>query len=255
MKVGWLIDNPGYRGGAEFTADEFRAAAPEDVEVVDCPPGSIDYDCDLYIVHNAVHYYRDELSDLKGKRVIKYAHDLFPHSPRGSREWLEQNAEWVFCSPAQKERMGLKGICIPPPLDIRANRSQRRNGKREGTCSIAQWRNPGKGAGLVAEYARQWGQVDVWGPGDYIPRGPGIHYCGEVPPEVIPDTLALYETFVFLPFDFEPFCRTVVEAHYAGCSLVVNDMIGARYYLEENPDALLNASQNFWDYALSSVTA
>jgi hypothetical protein len=251
MRVGWLIDNPGYRGGAEFTADEFRAAAP--VEIVDCPPDEIDRDCDAYVVHNAVQYHADELQGLTN--VVKYAHDVFPFSPWGSREWLAENARWVFCSPTQKERMGLEGVCIPPPLNIRANRSQRRNGKREGIVSIAQWRNPGKGARLIEEYARGWGQVDVYGPGPFIPQGENINYCGEIEAEEVPDTLALYETFVFLPFDFEPFCRTVVEAHYAGCEVICNDLIGARYWLEENPEGLQNASQRFWEYVLSAVAA
>ena len=37
MRVGWIADDPGYVGGAELTQAEFRAAAPEGVEVVDCP--------------------------------------------------------------------------------------------------------------------------------------------------------------------------------------------------------------------------
>jgi hypothetical protein len=257
VKVGWLQDDHGYIGGAEMTAAEFRAAAPGDVEIVDCPPqaNAIDYDCDAYVVHNAVQYSTDELAPLAGKPVTKYAHDVFPFSPWGSREWLRENARWVFCSPAQKERMGLEGVCIPPPLDIRANRTQRRNGKREGIVSLSQWRNPGKGGALLAEWAEGYGPVDVFGPGPFIPQGPGINYCGEVAQEDVPELLAGYETFVFLPFDFEPFCRTVAEAHFAGCQVITNDLIGARYWLEENPDGLLNASENFWSVVLSAVPA
>jgi hypothetical protein len=38
MRVGWLADVPDLPGGAEFTQAEFRAAAPEHVEIIDCPP-------------------------------------------------------------------------------------------------------------------------------------------------------------------------------------------------------------------------
>lgn len=247
MRVGWLQDDHGYIGGAEMTAAEFRAAAPDDVEIVDCPPGQIDYGCEVYIAHNAVLYDVAELEPLQ--RVVKYAHDMFPHDLRGSREWLRQNAEWIFCSPAQRERMGLEGVCVPPP--IKTGRVGRAG--RKGIVSVAQWRNPGKGPGMVAEYAREFGQVDVYGPGPFLPNGPGVNYCGEIPPDRVSDLLARYRTFVFLPVDFEPFCRTVAEAHFAGCEVVTNNLVGARYWLEQEPDALDTAADDFWGYALAAV--
>ena len=45
MRVGWLFDQGEAIGGAELTQAEFRAAAPDGVEVIDCPPDQIE-DCD-----------------------------------------------------------------------------------------------------------------------------------------------------------------------------------------------------------------
>ena len=46
----------------------------------------------------------------------------------------------------------------------------------------------------------------------------------------MPDLLARYQTFVYLPSAIEPFCRVAVEAWAAGCDVLVNSLVGARYY-------------------------
>jgi hypothetical protein len=247
-RVGWLQDDHGYVGGAEMTAAEFRAAAPDGVEVIDCPPGDVNHGCDVYVAHNAVQYSPQDFEGLP--RVVKYAHDVFPHDLNGSRGWLVENAEWIFCSPAQRERMSIEGVCIPPALDLdrcRPSRQVTRNTERKGIVSVAQWRNPGKGPTYIDSYAEDNGPVDVYGPGEFYPRGSAVNYLGEIEKAKLPELLWNYETFVFLPVEFEPFGRTVVEAHYAGCGVICNGLIGARYYLEENPQALENAAERFWE--------
>jgi hypothetical protein len=185
----------------------------------------------------------------------KYAHDVMPHLQTGVRDWLADNTNLVFCSPLQREYMGLEGECIPPAMDLTRYRCPRPSEKRrDGTVSIAQWRNPGKGAGYVEDYALEE-PVDVYGPGPFLPRGKGIAYCGEVAPELMPQTLWHYRNFVFLPFSLEPFCRTVVEAHAAGCDLVINGLIGARHYLEEAPEKLESAGTDFWNLVTAQVAA
>jgi glycosyltransferase involved in cell wall biosynthesis len=249
VRVGWLQDDPGYIGGAELTAAEFRAAVPAGRTIVDCPPGQIDYDCDAYVCHNVARYHLHELEMLDGKRVVKYAHDVFPHSQPGVRQWFKDNAEWVFCSPLQREKMELDGEVIPPAMDLSGYKTPRQSKRRrEGACSIAQWRNPGKGAQYVEDYARSNRPVDAYGPGVFKPQGLNVTYRGEIPPDKMAQTLWAYDVFVFLPFELEPFCRTVMEAHAAGCDLVINGLIGARHYLD-NPQALDTAAQDFWEFA------
>jgi hypothetical protein len=239
VKVGWLQDDHGYVGGAEMTAAEFRAAKPDEVEIIHCRPGEEWPECDVYVVNNAVQYTPEELEPLKGK-VVKYAHDLFLHDFNGSRAWLREHARWIFCSPAQRERMELDGATIPPALKIRTDFTADRTGE---TVSIAQWRNPGKGASALSHMGIS---VDAYGPGPFQPFGPSVNYRGELPPERVPEVLATYKQFVFVPFEFEPFCRTVVEAYYAGCELTINGLIGARHYLEHDRDALFTAGEDFW---------
>jgi hypothetical protein len=55
-RVGWLADEAGYIGGAELTTAEFRAAAPEGVEIVDCPPGAVVKGLRRYVIQNCVLY-------------------------------------------------------------------------------------------------------------------------------------------------------------------------------------------------------
>lgn len=245
MRVGWLQDAPGYIGGAEMTAAEFRAAAPEDVQIIDCPPGGIDYDCDSYVAHNVVQYSLDEIESLG--RVVKYSHDVFPHAQPGVREWFVENAEWIFCSPLQRDHMRIDGRCIPPAMDVSGYAPPRQSKRRrEGTVSIAQWRNPGKGAHLIEGWARQDGPIDVYGPGPCLPAAEHTRYRGELPQDKVAQTLWDYEAFVFLPYELEPFCRTVIEAHAAGCQIITNGLIGASHYLRDEPEKLSTAAEDFW---------
>ena len=84
MRVGWLADQAGYTGGAEITQDEFRQAAPATVEIVDCPPGNVDPDCDVYAVHNCVQYELEDLELITRRPAVKYWNDGMSDK-RGSR--------------------------------------------------------------------------------------------------------------------------------------------------------------------------
>lgn len=106
---------------------------------------------------------------------------------------------------------------------------------------MASWANPGKAPHLAAE----WGEVDFFGVGDFAPPG-----CRPVAYDDMPALLASYETFVFLPTAVEPFGRLVVEAAAAGCKVVTNRLVGARYYLEEAPELLDGAADRFWEVVL-----
>jgi glycosyltransferase involved in cell wall biosynthesis len=63
--------------------------------------------------------------------------------------------------------------------------------------------------------------------------------------------LASYKTFVFLPSVIEPFGRVVAEAYAAGCEIVTNNLVGARDWITEKPDALESAAEDFWKVCTS----
>lgn len=255
-RVGWLADEAGYVGGAELTTAEFRAAAPESVEIVDCPVGGVLKDCDLYVVQNCVTYTLKDLGRIAGKPTTKFWHDVGPHIQPSVREWLDANATHICCSPVQAEYMGLtKAVCIPPPIDLARfeHAASAVNGDRRGVVSIGQWRNYGKAPHRVAEWARNegfvmcpGGEVDFFGAGVFAPQG-----SKEVAYDAMPDLLAQYETFVFLPTVIEPFGRLVAEAWAAGCRIVTNNLVGARWWIEENPDGLETAAEDFWRTVLA----
>jgi hypothetical protein len=224
-------------GGAELTQAEFRAAAPDSVEIVDCPREGVDPSCDLYVVQNCVGYSVDDLRHLEGKPVVKYWHDVGPHLQPGVREWLDERATHVCCSPIQAEYMGLTDAAfIPPPIDLARFEAAaaKMNGDRSGSVCVGSWRNYGKAAHKVAEWGAKNGGVEFFGDGPFAPTG-----AVPVPYERMPELLAQYERFVFLPMVLEPFGRTVMEAWAAGCIVTTNNLVGAKYWIENDPAAAI----------------
>lgn len=98
----------------------------------------------------------------------------------------------------------------------------------------------GKGAELLAEYPEQ---VDVYSTVP-VPSQGSVRYRGVTSDPA--ETLAHYQRFVFLPTVIEPFGRAAVEAWAAGLDLVLNRNVGARWWIESNPDALRTAAHDFW---------
>jgi hypothetical protein len=249
MRVGWLADEASYTGGAELTTAEFRAAAPDGVEIVDCPAGGVDYSCDRYVIQNCVTYSLHDLMVLPGA-IVKYWHDVGPHVQPEVHAWLAENAEIVCCSPLQAQYMGLEGAtCIPPAVDLLRFEAAAAsmNGNRRGSVCVGQWRNYGKAAHKAAEWGAMNGGVEFFGDGPFAPPG-----SVAVPYEAMPALLAEYERFVFLPTVIEPFGRTVVEAWAAGCEIITNGLVGARYWMEEDPGALETAGEDFWRVVLDA---
>lgn len=244
MRVGWLLDQGVGFGGAELTQAEFRAAAPEGVEVVDCPTGDVVPGLDAYVIHNCVTYSCEDLA-LVNAPTFKYWHDVGPHVRPDVREWLNIHALPICCSPVQAKRMGIREPeFVPPPVDLDRFReaAASMNGNRsDRAVSVAAWMNPGKAPHLVAEWAEANGGVDFYGGGPFSPpESRPVAY------DHMPSLLAQYRTFVYLPTALEPFGRLVVEAWAAGCEIVTNRLVGARWWIENDPGSLETAAEDFW---------
>jgi glycosyltransferase involved in cell wall biosynthesis len=255
MIVGWLADagnQDGSIGGAELTQQEFRAAAPEDVEVWSVPPDDLEKleRVDAACVFNCVTYPEGTIRALSGKKVVRYWNDVAPHGSPKLTGWLVANATSVFCSPIHYDRFphgeDFEHELIPPPVDLQPFRDAAENAQeRSGAVSVAAWMNPGKAPHLAAEWARGNGGLDFYGNGPYAPVG-----TKAVPYDDMPEILARYEKFVFLPSALEPFCRLVAEAHAAGCKVITNNLVGARYWLENDPGRIESAADDFWKLVL-----
>lgn len=251
MRVGWLADEAAHTGGAELTQAEFRTAAPRGVEIVDCRPGE-EWDADRFVIHNCVGYSLDDLRQIKSKPALKFWHDTGPWLGDGVRDWLHgfiAPSEHLFCSPMQATFMGYDGaIAIPPPVDLARFREAAThvNGDRSGSVSVASWRNAGKGQRQAMKWGRENGGVDFYGGGALAPPG-----SMQMAYEGMPALLARYRTFVFLPTVIEPFGRLVAEAWAAGCEIVTNGLVGAGYWIQENPGAIETAAEDFWQVVLA----
>jgi glycosyltransferase involved in cell wall biosynthesis len=242
MKLGWLQDTGNGYGGAERTADEFRVAAPPDVEIVDCPPGGVVEGLDRYLVHNCVGYRPDDLRPIKLAPVFKYWHDVGPHVHPLVRSELQAFSRPICCSPHQRERLRLPNArLVPPALDLARFREAAENAAegRSGAVCVGAWGNRGKSPERAREVAPD---VDFYGDGACAPAG-SVH----VAYDDLPQLLARYRTFVYLPSVLEPFGRTVAEAWAAGCEVVTNKLVGARWWIEQEPAKLETAAADFWE--------
>jgi|SRR6516165_9123788 hypothetical protein len=247
-RVGWLADNPGYVGGAELTERELRAACPDGVEIVDCPPGHVQ-PCDVYAIHNCVTYTVEDLKRVADPPAYKLWNDVGSWYGEDMRGWLDVHARPICISPLQAGYMGYKDpLIIPPPigLDRFQRAAERVNGDRRGAVSVGSWRSRGKGAHRAQQWAEGNGGIDFYGGGVFAPPG-----SREIAPPGLPAILARYRTFVYLPEVIEPFGRCVAEAWAAGCELVINGLVGARYWIEEQPDRLATAAEDFWTALLT----
>lgn len=255
MRVGWLQDRSETVGGAELTAKSFRESAPKGIEIVDCPPGEIQ-DADAYVVHNCTTYPASTSDSLRGKYVAKYLHDVYPHGSPSFREDLLSKATLIFCSPLHREKFPHpfkhEGFVIPPPCDLSAQPTQ--SIRPKDAVWLGHALNPGKGIGNAVSWAnRTQTHLDFIGEGPLMPREEGfVSVKPGVPFEQVSETLQTYKQFVFLPTKLEPFGRGVVEAWAAGCDLVVNNLIGARHYIENDRKALETAAEDFWNVVAGS---
>jgi glycosyltransferase involved in cell wall biosynthesis len=202
-----------------------------------------------------VGYGADIIEALERKPVIKRIYDMWPHGNEVLRRWLLDCAQLLIpVSPIQTERASWNAqaptLCVPCAVEVEQYRvaADAAGNDRYGHVWIGRL-FPGKGVGAVQRWAdKNRTVVDVYGFGpDLDILEEPCRYGGELEPDAVADTLARYETFVFLPTETDPCPRSVIEAWSAGCELVVNNNVGTLYWIQHEPQALENASVLFWD--------
>jgi glycosyltransferase involved in cell wall biosynthesis len=265
MIVGIVRDRVRVSGGAELSLDTLLDAAPDDVEIRDFNDGSretgitSDGKPDVWVVGNCTQFSADELVPFLARApVVKRVADYWENGDMVLRDWLLTNsAKLIFSSPGHladfPHTVKATTVVIPPPVDIAPFVAAREamTGKRKGTCWIGHMKNPHqKGVLAAVRWAQRWEEPtdfygenapELVGSGDYVTSHQQLPYA------VVPQFMARYERFLFLPQYREPFGRTIIEALAAGCKIVTNAVPGCIWYLETDmPQMIENASANFW---------
>jgi hypothetical protein len=107
---------------------------------------------------------------------------------------------------------------------------------------------PHKGLSEALAWARENESVEFYGDGPLseMIEPPGV-YMGPVPPEEVPEVMASYERFLFLPASPDPCPRTVLEADAAGCEVITNPNAGSMWWLRSRPKEVSSGVERFWE--------
>jgi glycosyltransferase involved in cell wall biosynthesis len=258
MKIGWLHDHriEEHPGGAQLTNEAVIAGAPKWAEVVRCYPGEM-HDAEAYILNNVKYFSFQELQQATDTPYVIFEHDcwnILQEWQAGRVKGICNGAKaMVFLSPLHRDtflamhRVTPREVyLVPSAIDPEYFMGGQ---ERDGTIWIGTF-DLSKGIVEAVEWAAANGPVDFYGWGPEPPSGPNVRCYGWVDYQDIPDTLAQYERFLFLPSWPEAFGRTVAEAYLSGCQLVCNENVGALSWgwetREEWVDGVGSAPARFW---------
>lgn len=255
MKIGWLQDQSEYTGGAELSGDALFNAAPDWADVVYCPAGKRPpADIEAWVIQNCATYGARWIEPLSTGPVIKSVRDYWPYGNARLRRWiLDRVVLLLFSSRLHRDNFlfltDAEAEMVPAPVDVEPFQlAALEPRERHGNVWLGRmWH--GKGIGRALDWAVKQGEVlDFYGFGpDAATIKPPGRYRGKIKPGDVPQILAGYERFVFLPDWIEPFGRSVVEAYYAGCELEIDEsQIGAWEWMQYEPEALKDPAGMFW---------
>ena len=257
-RILWLADS-GLEGGAQLSSDALldSVRAWASVEYL-APFTDPTYLPDLFVVQRCQTYPVETIEWLKHAPVVTCVRDTWRFGSSKWRAWLLRKSRLLlFLSaghlldfPWQTHSEGEIQVC-PSPIDVQA-------------CEEASVRHPlserdrdviwlgalhrGKGIGPAIRWAiDNKRQVDFYGAGPLPPMDSEyVKYKGCVPHAQVPELLAQYRTFLFLPDNYEPLGRSVLEAYACGCDMEINDSIGATSWFEAIDRGGYDPATWFW---------
>ena len=263
FKCGIVMDVPNAIGGAELSMQKMVEDIPDLFEPIMISPFNFEQveECDIYVVGNCTMFPPQLIDVLQGKPVVKYVMDRWVHGSWRLRTWLLENAKLVLVSPdlLKKSPWVYNDYdLVPSPVDIglfsRAKIDREVNGGKNDKAIWLGRMHHNKGVHNAIRYAEEKNiELHMFGHGDVGLAGK--RYMGSLEPEEVPEVLAMYKTFIFLPNEFDACPRTIIEAWAAGCQLVLNDRIGSSYWInnENNVHDLYLATENFWDIVVKTM--
>lgn len=277
-------------GGAQRAMQLFEAAAPYGYELTRLRPGSVaGSDCDLYVSGNVKTFGDVDLNWLAehADRHVRYQFDLWddaPNATRWARELADKAAAVLYPSPLYRELFsrrfgvqqheGLRGICLPPPLDLEAFRPHREKYDRQGRSGYCYFGevHPLKGVDIAIRWLH--GQfmdedydeqpvLDVYGPMSYqFPASNWWRYQGCPPQEQLWDAVASHEWMIFMPRKADGFSSSLLEAMCLGLKVHANGRLGIESWLpycerggfEELIEKCALAPGAFWEIAAEAAS-
>lgn len=255
VKVGWMVD-PGFpRAGMILSVEAFARDAPSNYELVPChpdkrPPNGID----AFVCHGDL-FGKRWIDVLRDKPLLAHRHGAWHLGDPIFRRWVLENATLVtFNSPKQLSLFPytIDAPCefIPLPIDMDRFKVVDNGARRLGAIYLGIL-TPSKGVATAVDWALRGDHaLDFYGMAPYAQVVdeivPPCKYYGSIDYEDVPDTLARYDKFVFMPYDGDLYARTVIEAIAAGCTLVLQG--DEQAFLDWfDPDACQGATQLFWE--------
>jgi len=256
MKVGWLVDFGAPVAGMVLQVRAYEAAKPKGIELVKCKPNRRPpSDIDAYILHGDL-YPREWIEIFEQKPLMAHRHGGWFAGDTIFRRWVLDNADLVtFNSPKQRELfkypVQAKWAYIPTPIDIdKFREAADKVEERTGTIYLGLLA-PVKGIAHTIDWGLCYNHpIDFYGkalyPSFIKAIVPPCVYKGPVPYEQIPDLLAQYENYIFMPYDGDLYSRTTIEAWASGCTMILDGDQKAFYdYLDA--DQCRNGGKIFWE--------
>jgi len=256
FRIGLVYDDPektGYWGGAEYGMVQLTKDAPNDFEIAYCGPDLNWPEVDGYVIGNCYQYSPVIIEKLEQRPVLHIIQDIWQHGDLKLKTWLAHYAKVsVMASPKLAEWVTIKVETpvefIPCAVDLQPFRAAAGKYKeRTGACFIGRlW--AGKGIQNALNWSAKFGiPVDFYGEGPLQYELNKFNlWKGNLLPQEVPEIMAKYNTFVFLPAEHDPGTRTILEAHSAGMHLVTNGKTGATWWIQHQPEALYNISGQYW---------
>jgi hypothetical protein len=214
---------------------------------VDCRPGEVVPDLDRYVIQNCVLYTAEDLGH-QDRPAIRTGTTSARGSARAcasgstrtpSRSAAHRSRPNTWASTvrsASRRRSTTPRSPQPPPASTATARGGLHRLLAQLGQGPAQGRRVGRQRGhpdRLLRWRRDGPQRVAGGALRAHPRTAGELRDVRLPAEVI-----------------EPFGRLVAEAYAAGCEIVTNNLVGAKWWIENDQLALENPAERFWKEVL-----